>query len=233
MPRTRVQPGRQRPGSREVAAHRFVAPRLDLDERLRGSRGVSGDQSPSWWPSPAGASRTLLGEADGLLVTGAVHEWADLKRPAQPEASRDRTRVPRPSASGSPVPPVGPGLLDGLVLGKPPDVPPRVGERQRGARGAGSGTQDAAGIPAKPGETAHNGLEHRRPRAELSRGTGPGGRDEHVGIRCRIDADEGDGGPRSLRTALRGNWRRSTPPSPTGTPSAVGPRRHSSPHRKN
>jgi hypothetical protein len=39
---------------------------------------------------PAGASRTLLGEADGLLVTGAVHEWADLKRPAQPEASRDR-----------------------------------------------------------------------------------------------------------------------------------------------
>jgi hypothetical protein len=39
---------------------------------------------------PASASRTLLGEADGLLVTGAVHEWADLRRPAQPEASRDR-----------------------------------------------------------------------------------------------------------------------------------------------
>ena len=39
---------------------------------------------------PAGASRTLLGEAEGLLVTGAVHEWADLRRPAQPEASRDR-----------------------------------------------------------------------------------------------------------------------------------------------
>jgi hypothetical protein len=39
---------------------------------------------------PAGASRTLLGEADRLLVTGAVHEWADLRRPAQPEASRDR-----------------------------------------------------------------------------------------------------------------------------------------------
>jgi hypothetical protein len=39
---------------------------------------------------PAGASRTLLGEADGLLVTGAVHEWADLRRPSQPEASRDR-----------------------------------------------------------------------------------------------------------------------------------------------
>jgi hypothetical protein len=39
---------------------------------------------------PAGASRTLLGEGDGLLVTGAVHEWADLRRPAQPEASRDR-----------------------------------------------------------------------------------------------------------------------------------------------
>ena len=31
---------------------------------------------------PAGASRTLLGEAEGLLVTGAVHEWADLRRPA-------------------------------------------------------------------------------------------------------------------------------------------------------
>jgi hypothetical protein len=39
---------------------------------------------------PAGTSRTLLGEADGLLVTGAVHEWADLRRPAQPEESRDR-----------------------------------------------------------------------------------------------------------------------------------------------
>jgi hypothetical protein len=39
---------------------------------------------------PAGASRTLLGDPEGLLVTGAVHEWADLKRPAQPEASRDR-----------------------------------------------------------------------------------------------------------------------------------------------
>lgn len=39
---------------------------------------------------PAGSSRTLLGEADGLLVTGAVYEWADLRRPAQPEASRDR-----------------------------------------------------------------------------------------------------------------------------------------------
>lgn len=39
---------------------------------------------------PAGTSRTLLGEADGLLVTGAVHEWADLRRPAQPEQSRDR-----------------------------------------------------------------------------------------------------------------------------------------------
>ena len=40
--------------------------------------------------APAGTSRTLLGELDGLLVTGAVHEWADLRRPAQPEASRDR-----------------------------------------------------------------------------------------------------------------------------------------------
>ncbi len=39
---------------------------------------------------PASTSRTLLGEPDGLLVTGAVHEWADLRRPAQPEASRDR-----------------------------------------------------------------------------------------------------------------------------------------------
>ena len=41
------------------------------------------------WES-AGRSRTLLGEADGLLVTGAVHEWADLRKPAQPEESRDR-----------------------------------------------------------------------------------------------------------------------------------------------
>ena len=41
------------------------------------------------WES-ASTSRTLLGEPDGLLVTGAVHEWADLRRPAQPEASRDR-----------------------------------------------------------------------------------------------------------------------------------------------
>ena len=39
---------------------------------------------------PAGRSRTLPGEADGVLVTGAVHEWADLRRPAQPEESRDR-----------------------------------------------------------------------------------------------------------------------------------------------
>jgi hypothetical protein len=39
---------------------------------------------------PASTSRTLLGEPEGLLVTGAVHEWADLRRPAQPEASRDR-----------------------------------------------------------------------------------------------------------------------------------------------
>lgn len=39
---------------------------------------------------PAGTSRTLLGEADGALVTGAVHEWADLRRPANPEESKDR-----------------------------------------------------------------------------------------------------------------------------------------------
>jgi hypothetical protein len=39
---------------------------------------------------PASTSRTLFGEPAGLLVTGAVHEWADLRRPAQPEASRDR-----------------------------------------------------------------------------------------------------------------------------------------------
>jgi hypothetical protein len=38
----------------------------------------------------AGTSHTLLGEADGLLVTGAVHEWVDLRKPAQPEESRDR-----------------------------------------------------------------------------------------------------------------------------------------------
>jgi hypothetical protein len=41
---------------------------------------------------PAGASHTLLGEADGLLVTGAVQEWADLRRPAQPEATSVRFR---------------------------------------------------------------------------------------------------------------------------------------------
>jgi hypothetical protein len=39
---------------------------------------------------PASTSRTLLGEPDGLLVTGVVHEWADLRRPAQPEESRER-----------------------------------------------------------------------------------------------------------------------------------------------
>jgi hypothetical protein len=39
---------------------------------------------------PAGAARTLAGEPDGVLITGAVHEWADLRRPAQPEQSRDR-----------------------------------------------------------------------------------------------------------------------------------------------
>ncbi len=39
---------------------------------------------------PAGAARTLAGEPDGVLITGAIHEWADLRRPAQPEQSRDR-----------------------------------------------------------------------------------------------------------------------------------------------
>jgi len=39
---------------------------------------------------PAGATRTLTGEPDGVLITGAVHEWADLRRPGQPEQSRDK-----------------------------------------------------------------------------------------------------------------------------------------------
>lgn len=47
----------------------------------------SGDTShvvAAWQP---GAGLT---EAGGVLVTGAVHEWADLRRPAKPSESRDR-----------------------------------------------------------------------------------------------------------------------------------------------
>lgn len=36
------------------------------------------------------AARPLLGAAEGTLLTGTVHEWDDLRRPAQPETSRDR-----------------------------------------------------------------------------------------------------------------------------------------------
>jgi hypothetical protein len=41
-----------------------------------------------WQPSQA--ARDLLGEPDDLLVTGAVYEWDDLRRPAQAAESRDR-----------------------------------------------------------------------------------------------------------------------------------------------
>ncbi|GLZ05009.1 hypothetical protein Acsp03_24750 [Actinomadura sp. NBRC 104412] len=39
---------------------------------------------------PRGAARSLFGEPDEVLITGAVHEWADLRRPAQPAAARER-----------------------------------------------------------------------------------------------------------------------------------------------
>lgn len=41
-----------------------------------------------WQPSQTAA--TILGEPDNLLVTGVVHEWDDLRRPAQAAESRDR-----------------------------------------------------------------------------------------------------------------------------------------------
>jgi hypothetical protein len=39
---------------------------------------------------PADRSRTLFGEPEGDLLTGVVHEWADLHRPVQAAQSRDR-----------------------------------------------------------------------------------------------------------------------------------------------
>ncbi len=51
----------------------------------------SGDTShvvAVWQPSNTG--RTLQGEPENVLVTGVVHEWADLRRPAQAAESRDR-----------------------------------------------------------------------------------------------------------------------------------------------
>jgi hypothetical protein len=38
-------------------------------------------------------SPTLLGEPDKILVTGAIYEWQDLRRPADPEKDRDRLTV--------------------------------------------------------------------------------------------------------------------------------------------
>ncbi|WP_424533537.1 hypothetical protein ACOZ38_24680 [Sphaerisporangium viridialbum] len=51
----------------------------------------SGDTShviAVWQPHDAG--RTLLGDAEDVLVTGVVHEWADLRRPAKAAESRDK-----------------------------------------------------------------------------------------------------------------------------------------------
>ncbi|MFI0454161.1 hypothetical protein [Actinomadura sp. 6N118] len=39
---------------------------------------------------PREASHNLLGEAEDVLITGAVHEWSDLRRPAQAAQSRER-----------------------------------------------------------------------------------------------------------------------------------------------
>lgn len=39
---------------------------------------------------PRETSRSLLGEPEDVLITGAVHEWTDLRRPAQAARSRDR-----------------------------------------------------------------------------------------------------------------------------------------------
>jgi hypothetical protein len=51
----------------------------------------SGDTShlvAVWQPS--NTARTLQGQPENVLVTGVVHEWADLRRPAQAAESRDR-----------------------------------------------------------------------------------------------------------------------------------------------
>ncbi len=42
----------------------------------------------AWQPTQA--ARTLLGETEGLLITGVVHEWDDLHRPVQAAQTRDR-----------------------------------------------------------------------------------------------------------------------------------------------
>ncbi|MEU8797780.1 hypothetical protein [Spirillospora sp. NPDC048819] len=39
---------------------------------------------------PREGSRTLLGDAEDVLITGAVHEWADLRRPVQAAKARER-----------------------------------------------------------------------------------------------------------------------------------------------
>ena len=51
----------------------------------------SGDTSHvvALW-QPSNTARTLAGEPETVLVTGVVHEWADLRRPAQAAESRDR-----------------------------------------------------------------------------------------------------------------------------------------------
>jgi hypothetical protein len=51
----------------------------------------SGDTSHvvALW-QPSNTARTLSGEPEVVLVTGAVHEWTDLRRPAQAAESRDR-----------------------------------------------------------------------------------------------------------------------------------------------
>jgi len=51
----------------------------------------SGDTSHvvAMW-RPKSAARTLFGDTEGDLITGVVHEWADLRRPTQAAASRDR-----------------------------------------------------------------------------------------------------------------------------------------------
>src|SRR5690606_14386657 len=39
---------------------------------------------------PREASRTLLGDAEDVLITGVVHEWDDLRRPVQAAKARER-----------------------------------------------------------------------------------------------------------------------------------------------
>ena len=51
----------------------------------------SGDTAhvAAFW-QPKSPARTLAGETDDLLITGVVHEWADLRRPVQAAQARDR-----------------------------------------------------------------------------------------------------------------------------------------------